>query len=1037
MINEHLSFGIDIGIASCGWAVMDTRDGRIEGMGTWMFDPPEHPKTRAPLNQARREARLIRRTLRRRRQRMAELKDLLDRNGAFAESAGKDDRLDPWACRARGLKEILDGREFAAALLHIGKHRGFKSSSKRAQETNEPPDEDGIVLSALRENEARMKAGGYVTAGEMFHLDPYFADRKRNRNKVYDRSIARDLNEREARILFAEQRRRGNPLADAASEAAFFEIAFRVTPRPDSEGLVGRCKFEASERRAGMRSPSFEEFRMLQKLTSLRLVTPDGPRALLPAEIAKAHSGWGLTDTLTYEDVRKRCSLPAEVSFAGLRREFEVRDLAVRKNGTGLQGTHALRKALGEGLWAAIPRPSLDRIADVVSFREERSSVAAGIEALDLGEEVTAHILDGWESGRFAGFRKAANISTLAARKLIPHMLAGDRYDQACAKAGYDHSIGSLGKRTQITDKAGFAALIRELDAEVGSPTARKSLIESLKQLWAMRNRWGLPGSIRVELARDIGKGPDERKAIEVGIDKATEERAKERLEAADQLGWKPEKVDGETLLKYRLWKEQMGRCCYTGASIPPTGIASTNNEYQVDHILPWSRFHDDSYVNKGLCLASANQAKGNLTPFEWIHGKLGEEAWQLHEARIGTMKSLKGIKKRNYLIRDPVGIEESFRSRNLNDTRFASRLFLEAAAFLYPHGERGEKDGRRRVLARPGQLTSLLRRAWGVESLKKGPDGKRLKDSRHHALDAAVVAATDEGALQALTRAFQAGETAGRAVPRADLPWPNFRGALKEAHAGVRCARPERRRARGKGHDATIRRISKTSEGGKVVIERKDLNKDFKSEDLKRFHDPVSNATLFAAVEAWIARGKPLDDLPLSPKGDRVRKISLKTKDKPAVMVRGGTADRAVMVRVDVFAESTRSGGLKWHLVPIYNYQAMAGKAWPEPPKLAVMANKPMSEWTDVVAAGFDFRMSLYPKSYVRMRKGEHVAEGYVTGFNIANATLTVSTPNENSEIGWGSKTLDELVKFQIDRFGEIGRVGKETRTWRGVACT
>ena len=68
-----LSYGIglDIGIASVGWAVvgLDTNERPfcILGMGSRIFDKAEQPKTGASLALPRREARSLRRRLRRHR----------------------------------------------------------------------------------------------------------------------------------------------------------------------------------------------------------------------------------------------------------------------------------------------------------------------------------------------------------------------------------------------------------------------------------------------------------------------------------------------------------------------------------------------------------------------------------------------------------------------------------------------------------------------------------------------------------------------------------------------------------------------------------------------------------------------------------------------------------------------------------------------------------------------------------------------------------------------------------------------------------
>jgi CRISPR-associated endonuclease Csn1 len=101
-----------------------------------------------------------------------------------------------------------------------------------------------------------------------------------------------------------------------------------------------------------------------------------------------------------------------------------------------------------------------------------------------------------------------------------------------------------------------------------------------------------------------------------------------------------------------------------------------------------------------------------------------------LFAARIETNSRFRGFKKRNYTLKNAKDAEERFRSRNLNDTRYASRLLAEAVKLFYPEGERQDRGGRRRVFTRPGSLTAALRHAWGIESLKK-VDGKRVEESR------------------------------------------------------------------------------------------------------------------------------------------------------------------------------------------------------------------------------------------------------------------------------------------------------------------
>ena len=74
------TLGLDIGIASVGWAVLENNiDGepiKIERLGVRIFDKAEHPKTGASLAEPRREARGQRRTIRRKRHRKDRIKQL-------------------------------------------------------------------------------------------------------------------------------------------------------------------------------------------------------------------------------------------------------------------------------------------------------------------------------------------------------------------------------------------------------------------------------------------------------------------------------------------------------------------------------------------------------------------------------------------------------------------------------------------------------------------------------------------------------------------------------------------------------------------------------------------------------------------------------------------------------------------------------------------------------------------------------------------------------------------------------------------------
>lgn len=1049
MISEELTFGIDLGIGSCGWAVLrhprgSDQDGCIEGLGSWCFDVPETDKERTPTNQIRRSNRLLRRVIRRRRNRMAEIRRLLSTSGLLP-SADRDSLkrpgLDPWELRAHGLDKPLKPVEFAVALGHIAKRRGFKSAAKRKAANTSGDDKK--MLAALEATKERLAR--YRTVGEMFARDPDFSARRRNRDGIFDRTASRDDLIHEVGKLFAAQSRFGQDFASKELEEAFMAIAFRQLPMQDSEKLVGSCPFEPEEKRTPILAPSFERFRLLTRLINLRIRTAAGERPLMPDELSRATADLGKTAKLSVKRVRDLIGLKDDERFTTIKPEDEGRDIAARI-GEAMPGTATLRKVLGESLWAEMRnRPDqLDAMAHVLSFFETAETITEKLEELGLEPRVLNALLAALETGAFARFKGAGHISVKACRKLLPFLAQGLRYDEACRLAGYNHAASSLSYRDHVTSKAQFNALVAEMGESIANPIARKSLTEGLKQLWAMRNRWGLPGSIHIELARDVGNSIEKRRELESQIEKNTAQRERERKEVRELLDVTD--VDGDTLLRYRLWKEQGGKCPYTGKDIPITQVTATDNSIQVDHILPWSRFGDDSFNNKTLCLAIANQHKKGQTPYEWFSQNKSPDVWELFVQRIETNKDLRGFKKRNYLLKNAKEREEQFRSRNLNDTRYAARLLAEAVKLFYPSGERQEKGGNRRVFTRPGALTAALRHAWGLESLKKTPDGRRVRDDRHHALDALAVAAIGEGEVQRLTKSFQQWEQQGlgRPLRHVDPPWPGFRSDVLAAYNQIFVARPERRRARGEGHAATIRQVG-TREDETIVYERKAVSA-LKEADLDRVKDPERNGAIIEAIRAWIAAGRPADALPRSPRGDVITKVRLSTKTKPAVMVRGGTADRGEMVRVDVFSKPSAKGKDEWYLVPIYPHHVMNKKAWPQPPMQYVVGGKDEHLWPEI-DQDHTFRFSLYPRSNIEVTKstGEFLA-GYFSGMDRSTGAINIANHKDttllcddagNKMRSIGAKTLLNISKYSVDRFGARAEVKSEVRTWRGEVCT
>ena len=183
--------GLDIGIASVGWAVLqnnsDDEPVRIVDLGVRIFDTAEIPKTGESLAGPRRAARTTRRRLRRRKHRLDRIKWLFENQGLiniddFLKRYNMAGLPDVYQLRYEALDRKLTDEELAQVLLHIAKHRGFRSTRKAETAAKE----NGAVLKATDENQKRMQEKGYRTVGEMIYLDEAFRTAKGICRSLYE-----------------------------------------------------------------------------------------------------------------------------------------------------------------------------------------------------------------------------------------------------------------------------------------------------------------------------------------------------------------------------------------------------------------------------------------------------------------------------------------------------------------------------------------------------------------------------------------------------------------------------------------------------------------------------------------------------------------------------------------------------------------------------------------------------------------------------------------------------------------------------------
>ncbi|MCQ2276421.1 MAG: type II CRISPR RNA-guided endonuclease Cas9 [Bacteroidales bacterium] len=280
---------------------------------------------------------------------------------------------------------------------------------------------------------------------------------------------------------------------------------------------------------------------------------------------------------------------------------------------------------------------------------------------------------------------------------------------------------------------------------------------------------------IRVELARDLKNSASERESIY----KAQIKNRKANDSIKERLKQDGVPVNDLNILKYRLYSQQRYISPYTGKTIEFSALFD-EKQYNIDHIIPKSRYYDDSIANKVICESDINEEKDNRTAWEYIsqqNSRLGILSIEKYLEHINS--NFFGIKKKNLLAEK---IPSNPVARQLKDTQYISVAIKDELATIV---------GSDNVKTSTGGVTDYLRSQWGLRKLFMELTESRFKqmelwdtdengnskehwihkyfdkeqnkniyeikgwskrfDHRHHAIDALVVALSNEKFIKRL----------------------------------------------------------------------------------------------------------------------------------------------------------------------------------------------------------------------------------------------------------------------------------------------
>ena len=750
--------GLDVGIKSVGWCVLECDENgepiQINALNSRIFDAAEQPKTGASLAEPRRNARGLRRRIRRKSFRLERIRKLFSENGIELFETQDDliclkdeyKNLDVVKLRSDALDKKLTEAEFARVLYSLARHRGFKSNKREGAKDSD----EGKLLGSIRKSEEEMRESGMRTRGEQLYKK-YLMEGKPVHNKGGDYSmcVSRDILVKEIELLFEKQKEFGNNFATDENKEKYLDIFLSQRNFDEGPGKgsqytgshdVKKCEIYRDEDVAAKGTYTSEWATIYQKINNLSIICGGDRRHLSNEERQIAVELVKKVDKVSYKSFRKAIKLDDDYRFSALNYSekkksdkkknegesksdvVEINDvvdsLACEDKGDFItaKNSNKIVKALNDNLKSDVEL--IDEIAEICTkYKSENLFRNAIAESKIIGGRLDEETIEKLSKIDMKGY---GHLSLHVLREILPYLEEGMVYSDAMQKAGHNHSEHNFEKQKYLGTKEVYDAI-----GGVTSTVVKRALSQTVKVIDAVIRQYGSPYAINIELARDMSMSKDERDKLK----KENDARAAKNEAIRENIAKLNAMPNSTNVLKYKLYEEQDHKCAYSMETLDINHLFE-DGYYEIDHIIPYSRSFDDSFNNKVLVLKRENQNKRNSTPVEYFE-RIGRD----YDEDLAFWKAVyqkRNRKKLEFLQKKEIN-ESEWKNRALNDTRYASRMLANLIKDYLLFDEKS-KDKYGRVETVKGAITSYLRRFWGVQKIREDGD-------KHHAVDAAIIA--------------------------------------------------------------------------------------------------------------------------------------------------------------------------------------------------------------------------------------------------------------------------------------------------------
>ena len=753
MVNYIL--GLDIGIGSVGIGLIEKETGKVIHASSLLF-PSGDPAN----NSERRTNRGGRRLPRRRKLRIKNTKELFETYKINLDFEHIPINLNPYEIRVRALTEKVSLTELFIALRNMVKHRGISYLDDAIDEEGTGVNSGSAYKKAIDFNLKQLKE---KTPGEiqLERLELYgqlrgdfsVIDKEGNERRIINVFSTSEYKKEAERILKNQQ----NYYSEITDEFIedYLEILTRKRKYYEGPGneksrtdygrfrtngetldnifsiLIGKCTFYPEEYRAAKASYSAQEFNLLNDLNNLTVPTEtkklNEEQKKIIVEYAKTAKTLGASTLLKYI---------AKLIGASVDQIHGYRIDSNKKPEMHIFETYRKMQSLETIRVEELHRKVLDELAHILTLNTEREGIEEAINAnlKDTFSQDQVLELVQFRKNNSSLFSKGwHNFSLKLMMELIPELYETSEEQMTILTRLGKQRSKETSKRTKYIDE-------KELTEEIYNPVVAKSVRQAIKIINEATKKYGIFDNIVIEMARENNE--EEAKKDYIKRQKANLDEKNAAMEkAAFQYNGKKELPDNvfhghkELSTKIRLWHQQGEKCLYTGKNIPISDLIQNQYKYEIDHILPLSLSFDDSLSNKVLVLATANQEKGQRTPFQTLDSM--DDTWSYHDFKSYVKDSkLLGNKKKEYLLTEEdiskIEVKKKFIERNLVDTRYSSRVVLNALQDFYK-----EHQFDTTISVVRGQFTSQLRRKWGLE--------KSRETYHHHAVDALIIATSSQ----------------------------------------------------------------------------------------------------------------------------------------------------------------------------------------------------------------------------------------------------------------------------------------------------